>query len=102
MLKAVLADIVEQFLHPRNLDHSSSAESIQRIVGESAFTHVTAHLPGGVVGGKTSKTHGLRLDQPHAGAKGILFSDGARNDFLEIHFRRPEEVLRQIRTVEAY
>ena len=35
MLEAVLADVVQQLLHARNLHHARAAERFQRIVGES-------------------------------------------------------------------
>ena len=62
MLETVFADVVQQLLHLRNFDHAGAAESIQRIVGESAFADVAAHLAGGVVGREAGKAHLLRLD----------------------------------------
>src|SRR5579871_4064824 len=37
MLKSLLANVAQQFLHIRDLDHPGAAEGVQRIVGEAAM-----------------------------------------------------------------
>ena len=49
MLESVFTDVMQKFLHLRNLDHASAAESVERIISEAAFTNIAAHLTGGVV-----------------------------------------------------
>lgn len=85
MLKAALANKVQQLLHPGNFDDSCAPERAQRAVCESAFAHVAAYSAAGIIGGEARKTHGLGLDQSHAGAKRILLAHGPRNDLLEVH-----------------
>src|SRR6478736_1045471 len=102
MLESVLADIVQQFLHLRNLDHTRTAKRIQRIVRKPAMPNIAAHLPGSIVSRKARKAHLLRLDQSDHGAVSILFTYGPSDDFLEVHLERTEEVLRQICAVEAH
>ena len=40
MLKAVLADVAQQLLHLRNLNHASAAKGIQRIVGKRTLADI--------------------------------------------------------------
>src|ERR1700691_2238351 len=43
MFETVFTNVTQQFLHVRNLDHTGAAESLQRLIFESAFTHVAAN-----------------------------------------------------------
>src|ERR1035437_3835350 len=101
MLEAVLADVTQKPLQVRNLDDSSPAESVERIVGERALAGIAAHDAGRVIGREAGKTHRARLHAAHAGPKGILFPDSAGNDFLEIHAHVLKEVLGQVAAVKA-
>src|SRR6266567_8981371 len=102
VLKAVLADKMQQLLHSSNLDNSCATEGVQRVVSESALANVAAYRARRVVGGEASEAHGIGLDQPHACAKCVLLAHCAGNDFLEIHLCRAEEMLGQVRAMEAY
>ena len=51
MFEAVAADVAQQRLQLRHLDHGAAAESGQRIVGEDALANVDAEAARGVVGG---------------------------------------------------
>src|SRR5580658_1221513 len=92
---------MQQPWHILDFHHSGAAEGVQRIIRESAFPHVSAHLAKGVVSREAGEAHFLRLDQPYAGSEGVLLSDRAGNDFLKIHLDGTEEVLGQVRTMEA-
>jgi len=102
MLEAVRANKVQELLHFGDFDYSRAAESVQRIVGKLSFSHVTAHLALGIVGGETRKAHLFRLDESDARPKGVFFAYSASDDFLEVHPHGPEEVLRQVRAVKAH
>src|ERR1700733_662350 len=101
VLKAALADKMQQLLQFRNLNHARAAEGVERVVGESSFSNVAAHLPASIIGGEARKAHLLRLDEPDAGSEGIFFTHGAGNNLLKIHLHGTEEMFRQIRAVEA-
>src|SRR5438552_15719962 len=100
MLEAVLANEVQQLLHPWDLNYARTSEGIQRVVSESALANVAAHFARGVIGRETGKTHRPRFDQSHAGAKRVLFANRARVNFLEVHLHRAAKMLRQIRAFE--
>src|ERR1700692_4970483 len=50
VFKAVLADITQQLLHLRNLNHSCPAERMQRVVGKCTLAYIAGDLSGEVVG----------------------------------------------------
>src|SRR2546423_9827270 len=102
MPKPSLADIPQQFLHLWNFHHARSPERHQRIVGESPLAYIATHAADRVLGRKSRETHRARLDQADARTVGIILAHGARDYFLIIHLDRPEEVLRQIRTVKTH
>src|SRR5512147_1355653 len=49
MFEPVLTDVAQQLLHRGNLDHASAAKRIQRIVGECAFTDISAQPARSVI-----------------------------------------------------
>src|SRR5437773_11906008 len=75
MLEAVLANEVQQLLHPWDLNYTCASEGIQRVVSESALANVAAYLARGVIGRETGRTYRPRFDQSHAGAKRVLFAN---------------------------
>src|ERR1700722_3851481 len=101
MLESVHADVAQKLLHLLNLNHSSAAKSVERIVSKSSFTDIASHLSGGIVRGEAREAHLFRLDQTNTGSECVLLANRASDDFLEIHFHRAEEMFRQVRAVEA-
>src|SRR5690242_16917932 len=101
MLKTVFADVVQQLLHLGDFDYAGAAESVQRVIGKSAFAHISAHLAGCVVGGEAGKAHLFRLDQSHAGAESVFLAHGAGDNLLEIHLHRAEKVFGKVGAVKA-
>ena len=85
MLEAVLADVMQKPLQVRNPDDSSSAESVERIIGERTLAGIATHDASRVVGGEAGKTHRSRFHAAHTGSKRILLPDCAGDDLLEIH-----------------
>ena len=102
MLEAVRANKVQELLHFGDFDYPRAAESVQRIVGKLSFSHVTAHLALGIVGGETRKAHLFRLDESDARPKGVFFPYRASDDFLEVHLHGAEEGLGQVGAVKAH
>src|SRR5208337_558799 len=86
VLKTSLANEMQEFLKLLYFNHTGPAKSVQRIIRESSFAYIPAHLARSVVGGETGKTHWLRFDQPHAGSERVLFAHCAGDDFLIVHF----------------
>src|SRR6266850_3020512 len=101
VFKAVFADVVEQFLHVRNLDDPGSAKCFQRVVGEAPVSDIAAYLARKIVGGKTREGHGSGLHTPDARAKSVLFTDSSSNDGLEIHLHILEKMLGQVAAVKT-
>src|SRR6266699_2131316 len=102
MLETVLADMPQQLLQLRDFYDARASESIQGIIRKPAFSDVTAHFPGSIVGGESRKTHPLRLDEPDTCPESIFLAHGACDDFLEIHLHGTEKVLWQVGAVEAH
>src|SRR5277367_2141960 len=85
VFESVFANVTKELLHPRNLDNSRAAKRFQRIVREVTGADVAADSAGAVVGGKARVTHRAGLNAAHASPESIVLSDGAGNDFLEVH-----------------
>jgi hypothetical protein len=77
MFKAIFADVVQQFLHLRDLNNSGTTEGIQWVIGKPSLTDVAAHFAGRVIGGEARESHPLRFDEPHTGAKRVVFTHGS-------------------------
>src|SRR4051794_6914343 len=101
MLEASLADVSEQVLQLWYLDDARAAEGLQGIVGEVALADVAPHLAFAVISGEARIAHRRSLHTADAGAEGVLLTDGAGDDLLEVHADVLEEVLGQVAAVEA-
>src|SRR6185369_11878839 len=101
MLEPGFANVVQQFLHVRNLPDACSAERLQRIVCEFSFTHVSANRSVEVIGGEAGIGHCPGFDSADTGAEGVVLTDGSGNDLLEVHAYVAEEVLWKVAAVEA-
>src|SRR6266498_3005868 len=101
VLKPSLADVMQQLLHLRDFNHAGAAKCIQRIVSKATFTAVATHLTRQIIGREPRETHCPWLDQADNGSKRILLANRAGNNFLKIHLERTEEMLRQVRAMEA-
>src|SRR5437879_3878013 len=101
VLEPLLTNEMQQPLQVRDFDYSRAAKRIQRVVGESSFAHVSAHLARGIVGREAGEAHFLWLDATDAGSRCVLLAPGSRNDLLKIHLHRAEEMFGQVRAVEA-
>jgi len=101
MLEPAFTNKVEQPLQLRDFDHARAAEGVERVVSKFAFADVAAHLASGVVGGEASEAHLFGLNESDACAEGVFLPNGSSDDFLEVHFDGTEEMLGQIRAVEA-
>src|SRR5258708_7385212 len=82
MFETLFADKVQQLLQIGNLDDAGSTESVQCVVGETAFTDVTPHLAGCVISGETGKAHFFWLDDADAGAASIFLARRSGDDLL--------------------
>src|ERR1035441_2789042 len=101
MLEAFAANELQQFLQLRNLCYARAAKCIERIVGKFTRTRIASYHAAPIVGGVARVTHRARLYAAHAGAKRVELADGPGNDFLVVHLHVFEEMLGQIRAVEA-
>src|SRR5271168_860861 len=101
MFEAVFADVAEQFLEVRDFYYAGAAERFEGIVGEGALAYVAGNFSGAVVGGEARETHGTAFDAADAGAEGVVFADGAGDDFLKVHADILEKMFRQVAAVEA-
>src|ERR1022692_814826 len=101
MLKSLLADVMQQLLHLRNLHNSGAAKRLQRIVGESSFADVASDASKCVVSREARKAHGTGFHLSNTSPKGVLLPHRSGNDRLEVHLHVAEEVLGKIRAMEA-
>src|ERR1700730_7748441 len=102
MLESIFTDIAQQLLHLRNFDHPSTAKRLQRIVGKSAASYVSANLPRRIVRRKASKAHCAGLHLADTGTKSIFLANGAGDNRLVIHVHFLKEMLRQVAAMEAH
>src|SRR5260370_41940270 len=84
MFEAVLADITQQILHLRNLNHACPAEGVQRIVGKRTLADIARDLSGKVVGGEAREAHRSSLYCAVQRAVRILFTNRPGYHLLEV------------------
>src|SRR5271167_169668 len=101
VLEAVFADVAEEFLEMGDFYYAGAAEGFEGIVGEGAFAYVAGDFSGAIVGGEARETHGAAFDAADAGTEGVVFADGAGDDFLKVHADILEKMFRQVAAVEA-
>jgi len=102
MFESIFADVTQQLLHMLNLNDAGASEGVQWILCEAPLSNITPHSARGIVSRETRKCHFFRLYEANASAKCVFLPYGPGDDFLEIHLHRAEEMLGQIRAVEAH
>src|SRR6185503_10002003 len=102
VFEALAADMLQQLLQLRNLRHARAAECLQRIFREPSRARISAHDPAPVVRRITRIAHHARLYTSNASPERIQLAHRTRDDLLVVHLHVFEEVLRQVRAVEAH
>src|SRR5437016_5891270 len=100
VFEAVLADIAQEFLELRNLDHAVAAKGIERIGGKLPLPDITGDATAKIIGRNAAISERPRADAADDRAIGVFFANCAGNDFLIIHLLLNKEGLRQIGTME--
>src|SRR5215813_301814 len=101
MLKSVFANILEQFLKPRNFDYACAAKSFERIAREFPFAHIAANLAAQIIRRESRITHRSGLHATDNRAECVCFAHGARDDLLKIHLHGLKEVFRQVAAMKT-
>src|SRR5438309_11192990 len=101
VLESVLTDVMQQGLEFGNPYYPNPPKGIERVIGELTLTDVAADGSGPVIGGEAGETHSTRLDPSHDSPEGIVLTNRAGDDLLEVHADVLEEVFGKIAAVEA-
>src|SRR5580658_3469507 len=102
MFEAVFTDVPQELLQAGNFNHPGPAEGFERIVGEGPAAGIATDFAARVVRREAREAHGAGFYLANAGAEGVLLTDGAGDDGLEVHFHVTEEMLWKIAAVEAH
>src|SRR5580765_8494102 len=100
MLVTVFADELKEFLEVWQFNHTVTAKRVEFFVGESAFSKVGGHFAAQVISGDAAVREWPGRNTTDDCPVRVFFANGARDDFLVIHFLLAEKGLGQIRTVE--
>src|SRR5215475_5281758 len=101
VLKAVLADVMQQALQVGNAHYPGAPKGVERIVRKFALADVAPDLPLAVVRREAGERHRSSLHQTLARPIRVFAAYGPGNDLLEFHPRRFEEMLRQVAAMET-
>src|SRR5271157_4404039 len=72
VLVAVLADVFQQVLQPRDFDHAVAAEALRPVVGDVAFAVISPHASVQIVGGGAAVCERAALELSNHGAESIV------------------------------
>ena len=100
VFKTVFADVTEQRLQFRNFKDAVSAEGVEFVIGEFAFTDVGSDFTELVIRGDSGESERSRSDLSADSAIGIFFADRTGDNSLIIHLILTEEGFGQIGAVE--